>query len=60
MANLATDTIHKVDIKVPPPMPELDRSFVAQKRYEAYKKLYPGDQEVDLMKLEQIELDPET
>jgi hypothetical protein len=57
---LATETLHKVEVRFPPPPPTLDRSFVAQKRWEAYEKQYPEDQEVDPIKLEQIELDPET
>lgn len=30
------------------------------KKHEAYRKLYPEDETVDLIKLEQVELDPET
>lgn len=57
---ISADVLHRVGYHAPEAQPKLDRSFAAQKRLEAYKKQYPEDAEIDLIKFEQIELDPVT
>ena len=54
------DRLHRLEFFYDGKAPKLNRTFVAQKKLQIYRQQHPEDEEIDLHKLEQIELDPST